>query len=131
MRADRRRRGISLLEATTGLAIVGMTAVAALAAAGVELHAAERAQRALVAESLAIYRLDLLDLLSANELEVLPDSVAHGRFDPPLDGYRWETAASNREREAGVYDVTIHIMWDSGAYTIHSAKYRRPLVVSR
>jgi len=41
------RRGVTLLEAVAAIAIVGMTSVAALEAAGGEMRTAERARRAI------------------------------------------------------------------------------------
>jgi type II secretory pathway pseudopilin PulG len=125
-----RRGGISLLEAVVGLAIVGMTSVAALGAAAAELRAVARSRRALEAAALATDRLGALGFLSGYELLALPDSVEQGRFDPPLDEYRWRTTAAAREGEEGVYDVAVRVEWEGGAYTVHSAVYRRPVVVA-
>jgi type II secretory pathway pseudopilin PulG len=126
-RAD--RRGITLFETVVALAIVGMTAVSALAAVGAELRAAERARRTLEAEALATHRVDLLDLLPDDDLLVLPDSVEDGRFDAPLDDYRWHATSAPLDTEPGVYDVSVRVSWADGAYTLRTRAYRRPLVV--
>jgi type II secretory pathway pseudopilin PulG len=125
------RRGMSLLEAVVGLAIVGMTAVGALGAAAAELRAVALSRRALDAAGLATQRLGVLDFLSDQELLALPDSVEQGRFEPPLDEYRWHTTAASREGEQGVYDVAIRVDWAGGAYTLRSALYRRPVVITQ
>lgn len=129
IRAD--RRGLSLLEAVVGLAMVGMTAVGALSAAGSELRAVERSRHAVEAAALASQRLSQLHLFTYNELLSLPDSVARGHFDPPFDDYRWTTGVTTREKEQGVFDVALHITWTNGVYNLVSALYRRPPMVTR
>ena len=125
------RPGITLFETVVALAIVGMTSVAAMAAVGAELRAAERAKRVLEAEALATQRTSLLDLLADDDLLALPDSVEQGRFDAPLDDYRWETTAAPVDSVAGVYDVSVRVSWADGAYELRTRAYRRPLVVTR
>jgi Tfp pilus assembly protein PilV len=124
------RRGVSLLEAVVGLAVVGMTAIGVLGAAAADLRAVERSRRAMEAAALATDRVDALRFLSAYELLALPDSVAAGVFAAPLDGYRWHSTAAVREGEQGVYDVAVRITWNGGSYAVHSALYRRPLMVT-
>jgi type II secretory pathway pseudopilin PulG len=134
MRAEPRprgRRGITLFETVVALAIVGMTAVAALTAVGSELRAAERARHTVEAAALATQRVALLDLLTDQELRALPDSVREGRFDEPLDAYRWETTSAAVASEDGVYDVTVRVTWSDGAFALPTRLYRRPLVVSQ
>lgn len=119
-------RGITLFESVAALTIVGITAVSALAAVGAELHTAERARRAIEAEALVTQRLDVMNLLTDQELQSLPDSVKAGTFDPPLDEYRWETSSAALTDQAGVYDVAVTIDWPGDAYTVHTWLYRRP-----
>lgn len=130
-RLDASRPGITLFETVVALAIVGMTSVAAMAAVGAELRAAERAKRVLEAEALATQRTSLLDLLADDDLLALPDSVERGRFDAPLDDYRWETTAAPVDSVAGVHDVSVRVSWADGAYELRTRAYRRPLVVTR
>ena len=125
------RSGITLFETVVALAIVGMTAVSALAAVGAELRAAERAKRTLEAEALATQRVDLLELLPDDDLLVLPDSVEDGRFDAPLDDYRWHTTSVPLDTEPGVYDVSVRVSWADGGYVLRTRAFRRPLVVER
>lgn len=124
--AVRDTRGITLFETVAALAIVSITAISALEAVGGELRTAERARRAIEAEALVHTRLDFLNLLTDQELQALPDSVKQGKFDPPLDEYGWESAATPAAGQAGVYDITIAITWPGNNYTVHTAQYRRP-----
>ena len=103
----RARRGISLFEAVAAVAIVGVTATAALGAVGAEMRTAQRARRAIEAEALATARLDFVSLMSAQQLTNLPDSVAKGTFDAPLQGYSWLTTAAPLAEQNGVYDVRV------------------------
>ena len=124
------RRGITLFETVVALTIVSITAISALAAVASELRTAERARRAMETEVLANVRLDVLNLLTDQELQALPDSVKKGTFDPPLNEYGWETAAGAVTGQAGVYDLTLAITWPRNSYTVHSAQYRRPPVTT-
>ena len=120
------RPGISLLEAVVAIAIVGMTAVSALEAAGGDMRAAERSRRAIEAEALATSRLDFMDLLSDRELQALPDSVEKGKFDPPLDQYSWKTTSTPLSDQAGVYTIRVTVEWPGGSYMLRSYAYRTP-----
>jgi len=125
------RRGVSLLEAVVAVAIVGMTAVSALEAAGGDMRAAERSRRAIEAEALATSRLDFIDLLNDRELQALPDSVEKGKFDPPLDEYSWKTTSTPLADQAGVYTIHVTVEWPSGSYTLRSYAYRTPPLATR
>jgi type II secretory pathway pseudopilin PulG len=127
---QRARRGISLFEAVAALAIVGAISVSALSAVGGEMRTATRARRALEVEALATSRLDFLALMNDQQLQNLPDSVAKGTFDAPLDNYKWVTTASPLATQAGIYDIRIQVEWKDGtkadAYGLQSYIYRRP-----
>lgn len=127
----RARRGISLLEAVAAVAIIGMTSVSALAAAGGDLRTAERSRRAIEAEALATARLDFMNLMYDTDLEALPDSVAKGTFPKPMDEYSWTTTATPYSDQAGVYDVRVTVKWAEGAYTERTYIYRRPAIATR
>jgi type II secretory pathway pseudopilin PulG len=126
----RARNGVSLFEAVASLAIVGAVAVSALSAVGGEMRTASRARRALEVEAIATSRLDFLALMSDQQLQNLPDSVAKGTFDKPLDEYKWVTTATPLATQAGIYDVQIEVDWKDGSYVLHSYVYRRPRQVT-
>lgn len=127
----RARRGISLFEAVAALAIVGVTAVSALSAVAADLRAADRARRMLEVESLATERFVFMHLMNDRDFQAIPDSVAQGQFDPPLDEYRWETTVTPSTAYAGLYDVRVKITWPGGEFTASSAQYRRPVLATR
>ena len=78
----RARSGFSLLEAVVALAIVGVTAVGALAAVGAELRAADDARTTLEADALAVYR---MKPRSSRRAAQRCRSLAR-RSIPPFDG---------------------------------------------
>lgn len=127
----RARPGISLFEAVAALAIVSITAISALSAVGAEMRTAERARRALEAEALATERLTILNLLVDRELQALPDTIAEGQFEPPLDEYTWTMSSAPNTSLAGLYDVQLTITWSDGSYSVSSAQYRRPPLATR
>jgi type II secretory pathway pseudopilin PulG len=122
----RARNGISLLEAVVAVAIVGMTSVAALEAVGGDMRTAERARRAVEVEQLASSRLAFMNLLSDQELQALPDSVASGVFPKPLNEYSWKTTSAPVSDQAGVYDIRLTIGWAAGSYLVRTYAYRTP-----
>jgi hypothetical protein len=132
MRGSRRRRdGVTLFEAVAALSIVAVTSIAALRTVGSELHTAERAQRAVETEALIAERLAFLDLLTDRDLQSLPDTVASGTFDAPLDHYRWSMESAPSTAYAGLYDVVLTIAWKEGETSVRTAVYRRPPLATR
>jgi type II secretory pathway pseudopilin PulG len=129
-RSDPDRRGVTLFEAVAAMAIVGMTAIGALEAAGAQMRAAERARRAVEAASLAQQRLDWLEFLSETQLRALPDTVKEGVFPEPLDEYSWETEAEPYPTQAGVYRVAVRVYWERRAqnFELKTYAYRRPVI---
>ena len=140
----RARPGISLLEAVAALAIVGVTAISALAAVGAEMKTAERARRAMIVEVLVTERQSFVGLLTDRDLLNLPDSVAKGQFDPPMDEYRWTTTSTPNASYAGLYDVKVTITWNeggpasnttntnlTGSYSTTASQYRRPVTTTQ
>lgn len=125
------RAGLSLLEAVVAVAIVGMTSVGALEAAGADMRSAERSRRAIVAEALATTRLDLMELFSERELQSLADSVQTGKFPAPLDEYSWKVTSAPVGEQAGVYDIRVAITWTTGTYVVRTYAYRRPPLAAR
>ncbi len=130
----RARRGITLFEAVVAIAIVGITAISALAAVGSEMRTAERARRALVVSALATERTAFLYLMTDRDLLNLPDSIAGGVFDAPMDEYSWTTTSTPNSDYAGLYETTVSILWqegtEKGIYVTHGAQYRTPPAIS-
>jgi type II secretory pathway pseudopilin PulG len=126
---SRGKRGITLFESVAALTIVGLVAISALEAVGAEMRTAERARRALEVEALATQRLDALELLNDAELQAIPDTVAAGTFDAPLDDYSWTVESSPVSEQPGVYDIALTINWDNGSYPIRTKMYRRPRLI--
>ncbi len=121
-------RGFSLLEAIVALAIVGLAAVAALGAFGAEVRASSQAGRALEAEALAQSRLAAMRLLQRTELEPLADSMRRGQFPSPFEEYEWEASSQDVRSRDDLFQVTVAVSWEGGAYSLASRLYRpRPL----
>jgi prepilin-type N-terminal cleavage/methylation domain-containing protein len=117
-------QGFSLLEAVVALAIVGLAAVASLAALGQELRSAERVRRALESNALAEERLARLRLLPREELSPLADSLRQGRFGPPFADYTWHLASRSMPARDELLDVELVIRWADGAYPVVTRLYR-------
>ena len=126
----RARSGFSLLEAVVALAIVGVTAVGALAAVGAELRAADDAQTTLEAEALAVYRMSTLEMLTAEQLQRIPDSLARGTFDPPFERYRWTAVTEPVLGEEGLTEVRLDIAWKTGSFPLRTLLFRQSALVS-
>ncbi len=125
------RRAFSLFEAVVAISVVGMTAVAALESVGGGLRAAEKSRRAIEAEALASSRLEIMNLMTDQQLQSLPDSVAKGQFDKPLNEYTWTTTSAPVADQAGVYDVRVTVAWPTGGYTLKTYVYRQPIFSTR
>lgn len=125
------RRGITLLEAVVAIAVVGMTSVAALEAVGGDMRTAERAKRAIEVEALATSRLEVMNLLTDQELQSLPDSIQDGKFAPPLDEYTWKATSAPVSDQAGLYSVHVTVAWTNGSYELKSYMYRTPRLVTQ
>ena len=128
---SRAKRGITLFESVAALTIVGLVAISALEAVGAEMRTAERARRALEVEALATQRLDALELLNDQELQVIPDSIATGTFEAPMEEYSWTIESEPVADQPGVYDVALNITWENGTYPIRTKMYRRPRLLQR
>ena len=120
----RARSGFSLLEAVVALAIVGVTAVGALASVGAELRAAEDSRTTLEAEALARYEMSAIEMLTAEQLQRLPDSLARGPFDPPFERYRWTAATEPVLGEEGLTEVQVDVVWKQGSFPLRTLLFR-------
>jgi type II secretion system protein I len=120
------RNGFTLFEAVVALAIISMVAVSVLASVGMQLRATDHARHTIEAIALAQERMTAVRLLTFNDLQSLPDSIASGRFASPLDMYSWRVNAQPVSDADGLNTVTVQIEWSDGAYTLASRVYRRP-----
>jgi type II secretory pathway pseudopilin PulG len=125
-RADRPRRGLSLVEAVAALAIVGATSLGALSVASSGTHAAERARRAHEANALLEEQRARLALAAEGELRLLPDSLAAGRFDVPFAEYAWRSEVQPDPRYPGLFAITVEVRWNDGVVVAEGAEYRPP-----
>jgi type II secretion system protein I len=114
------RPGFTLLEAIVALAIISMVAVSTLIAVGAQLRSTEHAQRTTEAVALAEERMTAIRLLSAGDLQALPDSIASGRFAPPLNLYTWNATTQPVYGEDGLNTITVQIDWPGGTYALAS-----------
>lgn len=120
----RNRGGFTLLEATVAVAIIGLVAVGTLAAFAADLRASTKANDTLPAAALAEERLARLELADVRELDMLPDSLAHGRFDEPFADYRWTATATPVHNETALYELTAIVEWGGGSYTLRRRRFR-------
>lgn len=126
VRSRANRSGFTLFEAVVALTVIGMVAVGALASVGTQLRTATHVRDVTEAELLAADRLALVRLMSATELQALPDSVAQGKFPPPFNRYAWRVTSTPVLGEEDLNDVTVRIVWPEGAYTLWTRLYSRP-----
>ncbi len=124
------RAGFTLFEAVVALLLIGIVAVSTLSTVAAQLRGEARARRTAEVESLAQDRMVALQLLDANGLQSLPDSVAGGRFPLPFQQYSWQAISRPVMGEDYLNDVSVRISWEGGAYTINSRIYRAPEVVT-
>ena len=121
------RAGFTLLEAAVAMTIVGLIGVGSLAAFGADLRAATRSQQLLPAAALAQERMQMLELLDAQKVRMLPDSIAHGTFLPPFEPYHWESVAKEVRGEVALLEFVVTVRWDDGAFTLSERRYRPQL----
>jgi prepilin-type N-terminal cleavage/methylation domain-containing protein len=128
----RSRHGFTLLEAVIALAIIGAAVVGVLGAFGGDVRAAERSRTALTVSALARSRLARVEIATAAELATLPDSLAHGAFDAPFEGYQWKATSRAVPGEPDLYDLRVTVSWNDGQSELRSRRYRPvPLVAGR
>ena len=120
--------GFTLLEAVFAMTVVGLAAVATLAALAGELRSARRAREALVATALAEQRMETMRLLNPDELRLLPDSVEKGAFPAPFAAYRWEAEAAVVPGETELYGVEVRVSGPEGEVRVGTRLYRPALL---
>lgn len=99
--------GFVLLEALIALTIVGLAAVASLAAFGAELQAGERALTVLEVDALLQERLSRLRVLPPELLRSLPDSLREGAFPAPYQEYNWEQKSQEDRSRPSLFHLLV------------------------
>ena len=116
--------GVTILEAIVAVTIIGVTAVASLAAFGSQLRAGARAQVALEAEALAEEQVARIRLLPTSSLQVLPDSLRSGTFPVPFERYQWTSTVEPVPHEADIHEARFTVRWADGEYSLATRLYR-------
>jgi type II secretory pathway pseudopilin PulG len=126
------RSGFVLLEAVVALAIIGLVAIALLAALGAQVRAADKASVLLAARSLAEDRLAALRLLDYDDLSDPPDSLLAGVFPPPFEAFEWTAVVESVEDEYDLFAAEVRITGLGEAYPLRTLLHRpRPVLVQR
>ncbi len=125
------RRGISLIETIASVLMVALVATAVMQLVAQEFDTAERARRAVELEPMVKSRLDVLGLLTEDDLLSLPDTLQGGVFDWPLDEYAWTMTAIPSSEDIGVFDIELEITWPPDhSYLVQTSVYRRPAITT-
>ena len=125
------RYGFTLLEAAVAMMIIGVVSAAALSAFAADLRAADQAQRMLPAAALAQDRLTVLET-APSELEMLADSLVHGRFEAPFNDYTWTAAARRLRALPGLVELRVDVSWPAGSFSLTERLYSPlPTVAAR
>ena len=126
------RGGFTLLEAVVALAIIAMTSVGVLQAFAADLRGAGKVRDALTASTLARTRLARLEIATAADLAVLPDSLTRGKFSVPFDAFIWTADSRAVPGEPDLYDLHVTVVWPDGSTELRSRRFQRvPLVAGQ
>ncbi|HEV8356845.1 MAG TPA: type II secretion system protein [Gemmatimonadales bacterium] len=121
---DTSRRGFSLLEAVIALTIVSLAIVAGLGAFAAELRVAGKARTAVELETLARESLAGLWLVPAQLLRPLPDSLRHGRFEPPFERYAWTRTVRPVLGTPDLLHAVVEVTGADGRFALETRLYR-------
>lgn len=125
------RHGFTLLEAVVALAVVSLAAVAALTTLSAELRSAHLARQVAEATALAEQRMELVRMLPAESLRMLPDSARSGRMSAPFGGYSWHVTVAGVPGERDLYRASVEVQWEEdGRFKLSSVLSRAPLPTS-
>lgn len=121
------RRGFLLLEALVALAIVGIVAVALLAATAGQIRTADRGGVLLAASALAQDRAVSFRLLDHEALRRPPDSLLAGAFAPPFEDFSWEARLTAVEEEYDLFALRIVVEGRGARYPLDTMLHRAPM----
>lgn len=125
------RRGVTLLEATIAMAIVGLIAVATLGEFATEVRVGGKAVDARVLQALARDRLSALLIAPTDLLVRLPDSLATGVFPPPFADHRWRAEVRPDRRVDGLFNLRVLVNSTRGEVALETRTFRAPARTGR
>lgn len=112
--------GFVLMEALIALAIVGVMAVALLAATSMQLRTAGKAATLLTARSLAEERMAVLRSLEHDGLSDPPDSIMAGTFGEPFTDYSWRAEIAPVEDEYDLFTAAVLVTAHDDEFTLRT-----------
>lgn len=125
------RGGFLLLEAVVALAIIGLAAIATLAATAAQVRTADKAAVLLVAEGLAEDRLTSFELLGYEDLGSPPDSLLSGVFPAPFDQFAWRAGVHPTAGEYDLFQVDVVVEGRGEALPLRTLIHRpQPLIAT-
>jgi hypothetical protein len=125
------RQGVTLLEATIAMTIVGLIAVATLGEFATELRVGAKAAGALGLEALARDRVAALQITPTEMLAHLPDSLSKGTFPSPFSDHDWTVDLKTDRNTVGLIDVQVHVRSPRGQFRVATRFFRPPSQVDR
>jgi type II secretory pathway pseudopilin PulG len=120
----RGREGFLLLEALIGLAIMGLVAIALLAATSAQVRTADKASVLLVASALAQDRMASVHLLDHEGLVNPPDSLLAGTFAPPFEDFTWTAEVAESDGEYDLFAVRVEVRGHGEAFPTETLLHR-------
>jgi hypothetical protein len=122
--------GFLLLEALIGLAIIGLVAIAMLAATGSQVRTSGKAAVLLVASALAQDRLVSIQVLDQEALRDPPDSLLAGAFPAPFDEFTWVAEVVEAEDEYDLFAVRLEVKGRGEVFPLETLLHRPPVVLA-
>lgn len=123
------KEGFLLLEAVIALAIIGIVAIALLAATSSQVQASGKANALLVASALAQDRLAAIQMLDGDELRDPPDSLSTGVFPAPFDEFQWVATIEPADNEYDLFAVMIEVDGRGEAFRMETLVHRSSSVI--
>jgi hypothetical protein len=127
----RARPGVTLLEATIAMTIVGLIAVATLGEFATELRVGGRAVDARVLDALARDRLSRLLVTPGATLTRLPDSLSKGTFAAPFSDHHWVATVKADRSIEGLLELQVLVRSPDAEFAVTTKLFRPPPRVER
>jgi len=127
----RNRHGLTLLEATIAMAIVGLVAVTVLSEFATEVRVGGKSAEARVLQALAQDRLSALLIAPTDFLIRLPDSLAAGAFPSPFGDHRWSAIVKPDRNIEGLLEARVVVRSSRGEVSLATRIFRQSTRVDR